>query len=129
MTDFDQKWFTTIGDTIASAMAFNAIFPTIMTFGWFFIRWVKRCLDVRGTTDEQPSNSVTIQQYINKWSGPQFFIHYKYSAVLKIVFITMAFGIAMPVMFPIAAVSLFVMYVQEVWMLFYVYKRPVCYDV
>lgn len=35
----------------------------------------------------------------------------------------------MPIMFPIAAMSLGFMYISEVFMLFYVYKRPPNYDV
>jgi hypothetical protein len=128
-TDFNQNWYTNIGDTIASAMMFNIYFPVCMEICWLSYRWTFRLLDMRGTTQENPSNSVTIQQYINKWAGPQFFIHYKYSAILNITFITMCFGISMPILFPVAAASLFVLYCLEVFMLFYVYKRPPAYDV
>jgi hypothetical protein len=128
--DFNQNWFTNIGDTIASAMMFNVYFPVCMEFLWFGIRSLKRLFDIKGTDDQDHfSNSVTIQQYINKWSGPQFFIHYKYSSILNITFITMVFGIAIPSLFLTAAASLFVLYCLEVYMLFYVYKRPPQYDV
>lgn len=60
--DFNQNWFTNIGDTIASAMAFNVYFPICMEIGWFSIRTLKRILDKRGTDDQEcVSNSVTIQ--------------------------------------------------------------------
>jgi hypothetical protein len=40
----------------------------------------------------------------------------------------MVFGVGMPLLFPIAAVSLLVMYISEKFMLYYVNKRPPAYD-
>jgi hypothetical protein len=128
-TDFNQNWYVNIGDTIASAMMFNVYFPIGMECMWLSYRSFFRYRDCMGTDKDTPSNSVTLQQYINKWSGPQFFIHYKYSSIMNITFITMVFGISMPILFPVACASLFVLYCLEVFMLFYVYKRPPAYDV
>lgn len=69
-TDFNENWYTNIGDTIAAAMSFNIYFPVCMEILWFGIRTLKRLLDKKGTTEEEPSNSVTIQQYVNKFCGP-----------------------------------------------------------
>lgn len=61
-------------------------------------------------------------------SGPVFFMHYKYSAVLNTVFITMTFGVGIPELFVISAVSILNLYVLETFMLHYVYKSPPAYD-
>lgn len=127
-TDFDQNWFTNIGDTIQGAMAFGIYFPVCMEVLWFSVRSLKRILDKRNATEEKPSNSNSIQQFINKFCGPQFFIHYKYSTILNTVYIAMMFGPGMPFLFPVAFCSLTVLYCLEVYMLFYVYKRPPAYD-
>jgi len=47
---------------------------------------------------------------------------------MNIVFITMMFGAGMPILFPIAAVSLSGMFLLENFMLHYVYKQPPAYD-
>jgi len=55
-------------------------------------------------------------------------MHYKYSAMMNITFITFLFGSGIPILFPIAAMAFFVLYVLEVYMLYYIYKEPPAYD-
>ena len=55
-------------------------------------------------------------------------MHYKYSSVMNIVFITMMFGAGLPLLFPIAAASLSVLFCLEKFMLYYIYKQPPVYD-
>jgi hypothetical protein len=62
------------------------------------------------------------------YSGPVFFIHYKYSAILNIAFVTMMYGMGLPVLFPIAAFSFLTLYVMEKLLLHYVYREPPMYD-
>lgn len=65
---------------------------------------------------------------MNKFSGPLYYMHYKYSAVMNITFITLMFGPGIPILFPLAAVALAVRYLLENYMLYYVYKEPPAYD-
>lgn len=55
-------------------------------------------------------------------------MHFKYSSMMNITFITMMFGPGIPILFPIAAASFFVLYLIENYMLYYVYKEPPAYD-
>jgi len=128
-SDFNQNWFVNIGDTIVGSMMFNIYYPAVMEAGWFGLRTLKRLLDKRGASAEHPSKSQSIQSYVNIWCGPKFFIHYKYSSILNIVFITMVFGPGMPTLFQFACAQLVVLYTMENYMLYYVYKAPPSYDV
>jgi hypothetical protein len=127
-SDFDQNWFVNIGDTIVGSMVFNILFPVIMEFFWFFYRTLFRTLDGINTPEGKVSKSLTLQGYINKFSGPTYFMHYKYSSIMNITFLTMVFGPGMPILFPVAAASLLVLYCLENYMLYYVYKAPPAYD-
>ena len=109
-------------------MKFNIYFPVVMEVMWYSLRLLKRLLDKRGATDEDPTACKSLQQYINIWSGPQFFIHYKYSSIMNIVFICMMFGPGLPVLFLYGSMSLLVLYCLENYMLYYVYKIPPAYD-
>lgn len=62
------------------------------------------------------------------YSGPVFFIHYKYSSILNITFVTMMYGVGLPVLFPIAAISMAGLYAVEKYMVYYVYRQPPMYD-
>ena len=129
ITDFNVNWFTNIGDTIVGSLKFNIFFPVVMEVGWFSLRLLKRILDKTSGDDEnEASKSGTIYQYINKHAGPQYFMHYKYSAIMNVVYLTMMFGPAMPILFPICFGSLAVQYTLEMSMLYYVYKQPPSYD-
>ena len=59
-SDFNQNWFTNIGDTIVGSMKFNIYFPFAMEIFWFSLRGMKRIFDKRGATDENPSNSKSL---------------------------------------------------------------------
>ena len=48
--------------------------------------------------------------------------------MLVIVFVTFMFGFGIPVLFPIATLSLFVLYRVEKYMMYYFYKMPPMYE-
>ncbi len=58
---------------------------------------------------------------MNLYSGPEYLIHYKYSSILNIVFITFMFGAGMPILFPIALTSFITLYVVERLLVAYSY--------
>lgn len=62
------------------------------------------------------------------YAGSIFYIHYKYAFILNITFVTMMYGLGMPLLFPVAVLSLFVLYVVEKYEFFYVYRLPPMYD-
>lgn len=55
-------------------------------------------------------------------------MHYKYSAIMNIVFITMMFGTGLPILFPLASFSLLMMYMLEKYEIYYVFQQPPAYD-
>lgn len=55
-------------------------------------------------------------------------MHFKYSNILTIVYMTMLYGFGMPILFPIALLSFMVLYGVEKTMLFYGYVMPPMYD-
>lgn len=69
-----------------------------------------------------------IQQYIILYAGPKYAMHYKYSAIMNIVFITMMFGSGLPILFPLASFSLMMMYLLEKYEIYYVFQQPPAFD-
>lgn len=62
------------------------------------------------------------------YSGEEYYMHYKYSSILNITFVTFMYGAGIPILFPVAFVSLLVLFLVEKTCLFYVYKQPPMYD-
>ena len=59
-SDFNQNWFSSIGDTIVGSMMFNIYFPIAMEFMWFGIRSALRLKDKIGA-GESGTKCRTIQ--------------------------------------------------------------------
>jgi hypothetical protein len=65
---------------------------------------------------------------VDIYSGPLYFIHYKYSAILNITFVTFMYGLGLPILFPVAVLAFLVLYWVEKLMLYYSYRQPPMYD-
>jgi hypothetical protein len=74
------------------------------------------------------TKTTTIPSYLEIYSGPVYYIHYKYSFMINIVFISLMFGPGIPVLFPIALLSLSVFYVIERLLVAYSYRSPPLFD-
>lgn len=126
--DFNTQWFNDIGTTLVGAMLFNVYWPVVEFFVFGGMRTAFRLLDRSFSCNEERTKKTTIQQYVNLYSGPVFFIHFKYSSILNITFVTMMYGLGMPILFPIASVAILTLYVMEKLMLHYCYREPPMYD-
>lgn len=128
MPDFDSAWFQNIGNTLIGAMFFNIYWPVLEFFSFWGMRTGYRLLDRTFGCNADRTKKTTIQQYVELYSGPTFFIHYKYSSILNITFVTMMYGVGIPILFPFAAFSIFVLYCVEKIMVHYSYRQPPMYD-
>jgi hypothetical protein len=102
-------------------MMINVAWPIIEFLIWFNVRFIKRCFDKRWSFSTSKTHCENSSEYYELYKGPQYFIHYKYSFIMNIVFITFMFGAGMPILFPIAFVALSVLYVMERLLIAYSY--------
>jgi hypothetical protein len=128
MGDFNATWFRIVGNVIIGAMFFNLYYPILEAGLYFLIRFQGRCRDRGCSFKKGTTKQTSIQGYLNMYSGPIYYMHYKYSSIMTISFITFIYGFGMPILFPIAAVSFLVLYMVEKLLLFYGYRLPPMYD-
>jgi hypothetical protein len=122
-TDYTISWYKDVGKTIINAMIVNMIFPVIEYLLFLSIRYFRR------TKYTCCRNKVKSErEYIKLFSGPEYFLHTKYSYVLNIVFITFMFGAGMPILFPIACLSFCIFYILERITLAYSCQAPPMFD-
>ena len=62
------------------------------------------------------------------YEGPKFLIHWKYAYILNVVYQTFLFGPGLPILFPVALGSIFVLYTTERLAVAYSYQKPPMYD-
>lgn len=78
--------------------------PYVSLATTILIPYVKRMLDNK---DPYKTKKTSMAAFKALWSGGDYVIHFKYSQVLNVTFISMMYGIGMPLLFPIAAFNFF----------------------
>ena len=132
--DYSPKWYATIGSTLVSTMLLNAFMPPIFEGIGNATCWLTQTLD-NGCKCCKPKNeriystkTNQIYKYMDVYSGPNYIIHYKYSGVLNIAYVTMLYGMGLPMLFPIAFLSFFILYTTERYQIAYTYQMPPAMD-
>ena len=70
-----------------------------------------------------------MQPYKDVYSGVDYIIHFKYSGVLSITYLTLMYGVGMPILFPIAAFNFFNQWIVERIIVAYVVRIPPSLDI
>lgn len=87
-----------------------------------------RQLDRGLSCDVNKTKTISHHQYVQLYSGPIYYMHFKYGTMLTIVFVTLMYGAAMPVLIVYGFGGIFCLYVVERHMLYYGYQTPPMYD-
>ncbi|CDW90155.1 UNKNOWN [Stylonychia lemnae] len=127
--DFTLEWYVDIGPALVQTMFIAAIFPAIEFAYGYPMKVAFRLLDSgckKGGPKKTKKN--TIQQYVNLYAGPDHLLHFKYSSVMNVTFVTFMYGLALPLLFPIALLAFLVLYITEKLTITYYYKKPPMYD-
>ena len=104
----------------------NIFVPIVEPLVYYLYVLFKRFRD-RGCSSSK-TQLKNIRQYIDLYAGPEFSIHYKYSGILNVTFVTLMYGVGIPILYPIAFCYFFVLYIVEKGMLYYYYREPPQYD-
>lgn len=104
--DYMPMWFIDVGLKIQLAMTINMIMPIIGVVITFAVPEIKRRIDNKNTGDPYITRSTTLGWYKFFNGGGEYMIHFKYSDCLNVCFVCSMYGLAMPLLFPIAAITL-----------------------
>jgi len=85
-------------------------------------------MDRSWTNDIYKTKQTSMQGYIDLYAGPGYIIHFKYSGVLNVVFVTLFYGIGQPILFPIALITLLGLWFVERYEIAYNYQLPPSLD-
>jgi len=70
-----------MGETVVGSMVFNSIFPIVMEIGFWGMRMAFRKLDSIRAPEGKNTSCISLQQYVNLYSGSTYFMHFKYSGI------------------------------------------------
>lgn len=74
------------------------------------------------------TKTTQIYQYLDLYTGPDYIVHYKYSGILNVTYVTMLYGLGLPMLFPIAFLSYFIFWATERYQIAYTYQLPPAMD-
>lgn len=107
------QWYVEVGFKMIYTQMIACVVPWITVFMAFFVPFVKKLLDTKCSLRPFPTKKTGTAAFTSLYSGPDYIIHFKYSGVVNVVYVTMMYGVGMPILFPIAAVNLFTQWICE----------------
>mmetsp|Transcript_14121 Transcript_14121/g.10185 ORF Transcript_14121/g.10185 Transcript_14121/m.10185 type:complete len:122 (+) Transcript_14121:2512-2877(+) len=121
-----MEWYFKVGAIFAQTLFILSLSPYIDISIYVSQALFKQVLDMRRLCRPRGgkparTHSKTIQQFVNAYKGPEMSFHYRYSAMMVVVFFTMLYGVGLPILFPIALLCLVTMYVVDRLLTVYVY--------
>ncbi len=126
--DYLPLWYTAVGYKLTQTMIINSVFPAI-EFGIAYSKLtVFRLMDRKWKSDTYVTKKTNMQTYVDIYSGPEYMIHFKYSGIMNVTFVTMMYGLGVPILFPIAAFTYFVLYTVERLTTSYFCQLPPTFD-
>eukprot|EP00347_Sterkiella_histriomuscorum_P007945 403346963 len=126
--DMTYEWYNDIGSSLIITMLVAAFFPIADFLIFYSLRTVLRCLDRGCSCNKDKTKCKSVQGYVNLYSGPDYMMHFKYSAMLNMTFVTFMYGLALPLLFPIACSYFIIHYTVERLCLTYYFKKPPMFD-
>lgn len=126
--DYVPAWYSDVGMKIVQTMLINSIMPYVTLTTGFLIPKIKQKLDQKFKNDPYVTKKTSMAQYKLLYSGADYLVHFKYAGVLNIIYITMMYGIGMPLLFPIAAFNFFNQYLCERLIVAFQVKQPPALD-
>jgi len=126
--DYMPDWYSNVGFKIVQTMIINAIMPYVALVTAIVVPALKQKLDRKFGKDHYVTKKTSFAAYKDLYSGAEYFIHFKYSGILNIMYITMMYGVGMPILFLIAAINFLNQYVCERCIVAYTMRQPPALD-
>lgn len=117
---FNVGWILSVGSGIVLTMLINALSPHVYVA---YLLCLLRCR--RLTTD---SNAVTQGELNKDYTPPEFEMPTRTAVVLNAVFVCLMYAPGMPILLPVAAISMGVFYLMDKIAILRLYQRPPAYD-
>lgn len=117
-----------MGSIIIKTLIIASIMPLVEFGTMWSIKNLLRSTDRNFTKDHYKSKKKSIQLYVDMYSGPDYMIHLRFSTIMNLTFVCFMYGTALPLLYPIALWSFFVLYSLERLLVCYYYKQPPALD-
>ena len=105
--DYTPMWYADVGFKIVQTQIIQSMLPYSTLVMGFMIPIMMRLWDNSCSCSKYKTGKTSMQPYKDVYSGVDYIIHFKYSGILSVTYLTLMYGVGMPILFPIAAFNLF----------------------
>lgn len=123
--DFTPDWYNNIGTIITLTLIFNITFPIMELFLAYIFKCFKKWWDTRCCN--LPTSRKTKKEYIQYYNDEIYPIGERYAYLMATFFVSMSFCGIIPVLVPVTAILLFLVYFVDKILLFKYYQMPLNY--
>lgn len=118
-----------IGSLVTETMMIQSIIPFVNLITVVGTNLLLRFLDSgKSMFDKVPVTKLkNMLQYIQNVAGPEVELDIQYAFIFNTVFTTFTFGLAIPLLFPIATLTMINQYISEKILFAYFYRKPPMY--
>ena len=109
-------------------MIITAIWPLIVLSYTWIVMQALRFYDRRFSSSTYVTRKPSVQTYIDLFVGPEFDIHWRYSAILFQMSISLFYGAGIPILYIVTFVGMFIQYVLDRLLVCYFFREPPTYD-
>lgn len=118
-------WYKDVGNKIVKTMIINSMMPYVALVTGFMVPKLMQRMDGK---NHYVTKKTSMAKFKMLHGGKDYIIHFKYSNVLNVAYITMMYGLGMPLLFPIAMVNYLNQYFCERVIVAYCMKIPPALD-
>jgi hypothetical protein len=126
--DYVPGWYATVGYTIVYTMIINVVMPFVALGMAWGMPFVFRLMDVGCSMNPYDTKKTSMAQFKQTWSGQDYIIHFKFANVLNVYYVTLMYGMGLPILFPLAAINFFFQWACERIIVAYYMKQPPALD-
>lgn len=109
-------------------MVINIFMPfSALTMGYMLPK-INRVLDVGFSDNPYDTKKTGMSQFKIAWSGMDYIVHFKFANVLNVYFVTLMYGVGLPILFPLAALNFLNQWWTERVIVTYWMKMPPSLD-
>ena len=111
--DYTPDWYIDVGLVVLQTMVINAIMPVVNAVKGFVVPIIKQKIDSKNTNNPYVTRCTSLAKYRSVYGGEEYLIHFKYSDMLVIVYVSCMYGLGIPLLFPIGALNLGITWISE----------------
>lgn len=130
--DYSPDWYLDVGSLLYQTYLFVVVWPIVDAVWWWFVGKLMQLYDKAKCccccSDPARTKQTTLQNYIWLHGGQEFDMHNKYAQIINLIFVAFMHGMGLPLLFPLAALGIFILYIVDRLKMAYYYRQPPLYD-